>query len=181
MMGGSVRAGYKGRAPAEPEWNIKCDIAAAKTVFAAGVPLVVAPLDATTMLKLEEPLRRRLFQAETPLTRQVQALYRLWGATTPTLYDPVAVMLCFDERFCTMEDLRLEVDDKGMTRIVKGTANARAATAIRGADFLKWYVDRVASAGEKTKSKGKNNRTVFLWQVMKPAMIILSGHCAATN
>lgn len=155
MMGGSVRAGYNGRAPAEPEWNIKCDRAAAQTVFASGVPLVVAPLDATTMLKLEEPLRRRLFQAETPLTHQVQALYRLWGAATPTLYDPVAVMLCFDERFCTMEDMRLEVDDKGMTRIVKGAANARAATAIRSADFLKWYVDRVASAGEKTKSKGK--------------------------
>lgn len=149
MMGGSVRAGYNGKAPAEPEWNIKCDIAAAKIVFASGVPLVVAPLDATTMLKLEEPLRRRLFQAETPLTHQVQALYRLWGAATPTLYDPAAVMLCFDERFCTMEDLRLAVDDKGMTRIVKGTANARVATAIRGEDFLKWYVDRVASVGTK--------------------------------
>lgn len=153
LMGGSVRVGYKGKAPPEPEWNIKCDIPAAQTVFASGVPLVVAPLDATTMLKLEEPLRRRLFAAETPLTRQIQALYRLWEQPTPTLYDPVAVMLCFDERFCTMEKLRLEVDDKGMTRIVKGEVNARVATAIKGDEFLKWYVECVAAAAKKTRQK----------------------------
>ena len=40
--------------------------------------------------------------------------------------------------------MRLEVDAKGQTREVKGNANARVATAIRGDDFLKWYVDRVA-------------------------------------
>jgi purine nucleosidase len=159
MMGGSVYMGYRDKSPPEVEWNIKCDIKAAQTVFASGVPLVVAPLDATTMLKLEEPLRRRLFQSETLLTYQIQALYQMWNAATPTLYDPVAVMLCFDERFCTMEDLRLEVDDKGMTRTVKGAANARVATAIRGDDFLKWYVDRVASAGKKARPKPPRNVT----------------------
>jgi purine nucleosidase len=143
MMAGSVRVGYKGKAPPEIEWNVRCDIPAAQAVFASGIPLVVAPLDATTMLKLEKALRQRLFRAATPLTEQVQALYRLWGAQTPTLYDPVAVALCFDESFCTMEDLRLEVDAKGQTREVKGATNARVATAIRGDDFLKWYVDRI--------------------------------------
>jgi inosine-uridine nucleoside N-ribohydrolase len=122
-------------------------------VFTSGVPLVVAPLDATTMLKLEEPLRRRLFAAETPLTRQIQTLYQLWEQPTPTLYDPVAVMLCFDEHFCTMKKLRLEVDDKGMTQIAKGEANARVATAIKGDEFLSWYVERVASAAKKTRKK----------------------------
>jgi purine nucleosidase len=153
LMAGSVRVGYKGKAPPETEWNIRCDIPAAQAVFASGIPLVVAPLDATTMLKLKEEPRRRLFQAATPLTEQVRLLYELWGERTPTLYDPVAVALCFEERFCTMEDLRLEVDAKGQTRIVKGAANARVATAIGGDDFLKWYVDRVVSAGEKMQPK----------------------------
>ncbi len=157
MMGGSVRLGYNGKAPPEPEWNIKCDIPAAQAVFASGIPLVVAPLDATTMLKLEAPLRQRLFQAQTPLTYQVQAMYQMWDAPTPTLFDPVAVALCFDEGFCTMEDLRLEVDDKGLTRAVKGAANARVATAIRGDAFLKWYVERVASAGEVARPKPPRN------------------------
>jgi purine nucleosidase len=150
LMAGSVRVGYKGKAPPEIEWNIRCDIPAAQAVFASGIPLVVAPLDATTMLKLEEAPRQRLFRAATPLTEQVRMLYELWGERTPTLYDPVAVALCFDERCCTMEDLRLEVDAKGQTRITQGAANARVATAIRGDDFLKWYVDRLVSASKKT-------------------------------
>jgi purine nucleosidase len=145
LMAGSVRVGYKDAPPPEVEWNVKCDIPAAQAVFASGLPLVVAPLDATTSLKLEEPLRRRLFAARTPLTGQVQALYRLWGQPTPTLFDPVAVALCFDERFCKMEELRLEVDDKGLTRIAEGKPNARVATAIQRAEFLEWYVKRVAS------------------------------------
>jgi inosine-uridine nucleoside N-ribohydrolase len=157
MMGGSVRVGYNGKAPPEVEWNIKCDIKAAQAVFSSGVPLVVAPLDATTMLKLERPLRQRLFAAQTPLTYQIEALYQMWNEPTPTLFDPVAVMLCFDERFCTMEPMRLEVDDKGITRAVKGKANARVATAIRGDDFLKWYVDRVASAGKEARPKPPRN------------------------
>jgi inosine-uridine nucleoside N-ribohydrolase len=151
MMGGSVDVGYNGKAPPEVEWNIKCDIPAAQTVFESGVPLTLAPLDATTMLTLEEPLRRRLFEAGTPLTEQVRALYRLWGKPTPTLYDPVAVTLCFEERYCTLKDLRLEVDDKGMTRRVKGKPNSRVATAIHAADFLRWYVERVRAARPEMK------------------------------
>jgi purine nucleosidase len=156
LMGGSVRVGYEGKAPPEAEWNIKSDVTAARAVFASGVPLVVAPLDATTTLKLEEPLRRKLFAACTPLTFQVQALYQLWDKPTPTLFDPAAVALAFTEKFWTMEDLRLEVDDKGLTHVGKGKANARVATAVKRDEFLKWYVERV-SAGKSALPKAPAN------------------------
>src|SRR5262249_34712597 len=78
LMGGSVRVGYKANTPPEPEWNIKLDIPAAKTVFSSGVPLTVAPLDATAHVALGNPLRDRLFSAHTMLTYQVQNLYELW-------------------------------------------------------------------------------------------------------
>src|SRR5262249_41901426 len=123
LMGGAIRIGYNGKPPAEPEWNIKCDIKAARTVFGSGVPLVVAPLDATADVKLEGQQREAVFGAGTPLANQLRALFQLWDQPTPTLFDPVAVALCFDERFCKMEELRLEVDDKGMTRAVKGKPN----------------------------------------------------------
>src|SRR5262249_38836836 len=55
LMGGAVRVGYNGKPPVAWEWNIKSDIKGAQTVFNSGVPLVVAPLDAT-LVKLEEPL-----------------------------------------------------------------------------------------------------------------------------
>jgi purine nucleosidase len=144
LMGGAIRVGYSGKPPVEAEWNVRTDIKAAQTVFASGIPLVVAPLDATTNLKLGEPLRQRLFWRRTRLTQQLRALYQLGDEPTPTLFDPVAVALCFDEQFCKMEALRLEVNDQGFTRLVPGKANARVATAIRRAEFLNWYLGRLA-------------------------------------
>src|SRR5262245_30088424 len=54
IMGGSVAVGYDGVAKPEPEWNIKCDIPAAKAVFASGLPLTVIPLDATATTKVDK-------------------------------------------------------------------------------------------------------------------------------
>lgn len=157
LMGGSVRVGYKGKKPPEAEWNIKSDIPAAQAVFASSVPLTVAPLDATSTVELNKELRDRLFAAHTMLTFQVQNLYELWDKETPILFDPVAVALTFDEQFCKMEALRLEVDDKGLTRIVKGGANARVAVSIKAADFAKWYVERVRAVGKESLPQPPKN------------------------
>jgi purine nucleosidase len=152
IMGGSVRVGYNMKPPVDPEWNIKADVKSAQIVFAAGLPLTVAPLDATAHLKLEGDNLRRVFKAQSPLANQLEALYQLWGQPTPILFDPMAVTLCFTDKFCTMEDLRLEVDDKGITKIVDGAANARVATSARGDEYVAWFVKRladVASAEDK--------------------------------
>jgi inosine-uridine nucleoside N-ribohydrolase len=157
IMGGSLRVDYDGKPSPVAEWNIKCDIPAARAVFAAGIPLVVAPLDATVGLKLEEPWRRQLFRAGTALTYQLQALYQMDHEANPTLFDPVAVALAFTERFCQMENLALEVDEHGFTRIGKGKPNARVATSHRGQEFLKWYVERVAAAGRPVPAPAPGN------------------------
>jgi inosine-uridine nucleoside N-ribohydrolase len=164
LMGGAVRVGYNNKPPAQPEFNIRADIKAAQTVFTSGIPLVVAPLDATTMLKLEAPERQRLWDAGTLLAYNVQSLYQLWDQKqAPVLYDPVAVTLCFEERFCKMEDLRLEVDDKGLTREVKGKPNARVATAIDKDAFLNWVVERLGSYGPKVPApKGPLNVSTLI-------------------
>jgi inosine-uridine nucleoside N-ribohydrolase len=157
LMGGSVRVGYKEKSPPEPEWNIKSDIAAAREVFGAGVPLTVVPLDATATVQLGKEQRERLFSAHTPLVFQVQALYELWDKGTPILFDPVAVAASFDERFLTTEDLNLGVNDKGLTVIGKGEANARVATAIRQDEFVKWVVERLCSVGKETLPEPPQN------------------------
>jgi inosine-uridine nucleoside N-ribohydrolase len=151
VMGGAVRVGYNGKPPPGPEWNVKCDVQAAQAVFAAGVPLLVVPVDAAVGLKLEAPLRRRLFEARTPLTEQLHALYKLSERPTPTLFDPLAVALCFDERWCKFEALRLEVDGKGLTRVVPGRANARVATSPAREEFLNWFVGRLAPAAKEAR------------------------------
>ena len=152
IMGGSVRVGYNMKPPVDPEWNIKADIKSAQIVFAAGLPLTVAPLDATAHLKLEGDNLRRVFKTQSPLANQLEALFQLWGQPAPILFDPMAVTLCFTEKFCKMEDLRLEVDDKGITRIVDGVANARVATSARGEEYVAWFINRLGDvAGEEDK------------------------------
>lgn len=149
VMGGSVAVGYDGLSKPEPEWNIKTDVPAAKAVFASGLPLTVVPLDATATVKLGRAGRERLFAAGTPLTYQVQNLYELWERDTPILFDPVAVAAAFDHRFVTFQDLRLDVDDTGMTLPRDGRPNARVAVRVRAAEFVDWYVDRVRSVGKE--------------------------------
>ena len=63
LMGGSVRRGYNDGSKPQAEYNIVADVKAAQTVFTSGVPLVVAPLDATAMVKLDKARQKKLFDA----------------------------------------------------------------------------------------------------------------------
>ena len=159
LMGGALRVGYNGKPPLAAEWNIRADVKAAQRVFTSGVPLTVAPLDATASLKLGPDLRRRIALRCSPLTYQVHNLYQLWDKETPVLFDPLAVTLAFDERFCKMSDVHLTVDEKGFTRVGRGKPNARVATAVDGGKFLDWCVNRIVSAGEPVLPRPLKNRS----------------------
>jgi len=143
LMGGSVAVGYDGKPKPEPEWNIKTDIAAAKAVFASGLPLTVVPLDATATLKLEKKDREAIFNAQSMLTFQVQNLYELWDKETPILFDPATVMAVFDDKQFTWKELCLEVSDTGMSLVKEGKANVRVATAVRGDAVIAEVVKRL--------------------------------------
>lgn len=147
VMGGSLKTGYGGKPGAEPEWNIKTDVAAARAVFACGVPLLLVPLDVTATLDLDPVRRRKIFQAGTSLTRQLEALFQLWNQHNPILFDPLAVALALEEKWCKLEELALEVDVAGMTKVVAGKANAHVATRFQREGFLDWFTQRLAMNG----------------------------------
>jgi inosine-uridine nucleoside N-ribohydrolase len=171
LMAGSVGVGYDGVPGPDVEWNVKCDIPAAKAVFASGLPLTVVPLDATYNVKLQKTAREKLFAAHTMLTWQVQNLYELWDKDAPILFDPVAVAAVFSEKHLTMNDLRLEVSDVGKTLERKGKANARVATAIRVDDFVAWYVDRVRGFGTETLPEKPKNASKTIEPGLFPAKV----------
>jgi inosine-uridine nucleoside N-ribohydrolase len=154
IMGGSVKIGYNGKKTPDVEWNIKCDIPSAQTVFAAGLPMVVAPLDATGILNVDSKARARIFRSRRPINQELQALYQIWSNADPVLFDPMAVALCVTERFCKMEELRLTVDDKGFTRLAEGKPNCRVAMSVQREAFLDWYLD-LLGAPEKDWSPHK--------------------------
>lgn len=157
LMGGSVRRGYADGSKPQAEYNIAANPRAAQVVFRSGIPLIVAPLDATAMVRLDSARQKKLFDAGSLLTLSVQALTQLWREKDdPILYDPVAVTLVHTEKFCTMEALALDVDDKGFTRVVADRKpNARVAVSIKIDEYLDWLVDRLASAQPRSLPSGR--------------------------
>ncbi len=151
LMGGSVYRGYRDlawSAEGHPsvEYNIVSDIAAARAVFAAGVPLTVAPLDAT-MVAFDELKRQLVFTRSTPITDALALTYLQWSAVsgrpTPILYDTVALAWLIEPDMFKVERLRLEIDDEGFTRVADGPANADVLIGIDEDRFHRWLMPRL--------------------------------------
>lgn len=141
IMGGSVYQGYGANTPPAPEWNIKCDPAAAKVVFESGVPLVMAGLEVTTGMRLDAERQKRLLANGTPTTDALAALTNLWGGGEPVLFDVVAVCYALGHSLCDAEERRVEVEDDGMTRIVEGSPNAKVLVHPHEQALMDWYIE----------------------------------------
>ena len=145
IMGGAVHTGYNPNAAPTPEWNIKCDPIAARVVYESGVPLTMAGLEVTTMLKFDVERQKHLFALGTPATDALAALTILWGNGVPTLYDPMAVAWALGGAFCETEQRHVVVDDDGMTRITDGPPNVTVLIKPQKDAFLDWYTARIAA------------------------------------
>jgi purine nucleosidase len=151
LMGGAI---YRGHAPGstpEPEWNIRSNAKAARTVFTSGVPLLVAPLDSTADLKLTPEMRVRIFAKGTPLTDALASLDQIWRYSNhwkgdlPTLFDVLPIELVASPGLYPLEALHVEVADDGLTRPVPGKpANAKVSVRVDVARFMERYVDSIA-------------------------------------
>ncbi len=157
IMGGSVYRGYDNHngistnAPPSPEWNILCDPAGARALFASGVPVFVMPLD-STQIHLQLPMLGTILSHGSPLTDQLTLLYHQWtGATewhSPTLFDPVAVTFTIRPDLCPVKPMRLEVSDEGFTRPAEGAPNVQVCLHSNENGFLQLLVGRLV--GEPT-------------------------------
>jgi purine nucleosidase len=148
MMGGSVYRGYDrgdtkeiNQSPS-PEWNIRCDPAAAQALLASGVPVFMMPLD-STQIRLTQNQLGTILSHGSPLTDQLTLLYHQWtGAGAwklPTLFDPVAVAYTIRPELCPVQPIHLDVDEKGFTRPGSGKANVQVclkSDETRFSDFL---------------------------------------------
>lgn len=151
IMGGSIRRGYgdlgyNAPVPPMPEWNILNDVASAQKLFAAGVPLYVMPLD-STQLKLDEVKRAFLFSQGSRVTDQLVILYHLWGQETPTLFDPMTLVFVLRPELCPVTAMRIQVEEKGLTREVPGTPNAQVCLNSNSEEFFRFYLKRMAEEG----------------------------------
>ncbi|MBN1346331.1 MAG: nucleoside hydrolase [Phycisphaerae bacterium] len=130
-----------------PEWNVRGAIKDAQVVYAAGIPTRIVPLDSTMAVRLSDKERTTVAKHDSPLTRSLESLYRLWiggPKARMTLHDQLALAeaakpgLFFGKR----ETLPLIVDDEGYTRIdqTKGRPIIVCLEPKRDA-FMKSYID----------------------------------------
>ena len=132
MRVGYGKSAYRPASAPAPEYNLLADVPAAQRVFAAGVPIVLLPLDAT-QITLEESERVALFAQGDGLTDALTQLYyqwrntdQPWASATPTLFDVVPVAWLLQPQLCPTTPLHLEVDAQGYTREGTGTPNVQA-------------------------------------------------------
>ena len=145
LMGGAIAHGYGRNLAPAAEYNIASDPAAARKVFASGIPILVVPLDVTAMLDLDAENRHRVFTHLTTLTNTLTILYHLWNNETPVLFDAMAVAVLIDPKLCETRDLSIQVDEKGFTRVVPGgPPNATIALRTDPQKFWHLYLTRVA-------------------------------------
>ena len=154
IMGGNVRTlldpyGVAAPIAPHPEWNIKNDIASAKKLNKAGVPLVVMPLDSTANLKMNEVARTALFSHGSMLTNILAGLYYEWSAhtrsPTPIMYDPMTLAYLLEPSLCPLTPMHITIDDAGNTKETPGAPNAQVCLRSNAEAFLHFYVKKVTA------------------------------------
>jgi inosine-uridine nucleoside N-ribohydrolase len=146
LMSGSIGANAWSPAPVA-EWNVVRSTADAQLVYGAGLNLTTVPLDSTTYVRLKTDERTRLQNAGTPLTRALEALYRLWlndETSRMTLHDQMAVAEALrpGEFFNRCEALPIRVDDQGFTKIDRDHGKATTVCLEPKRDaFVAFYLD----------------------------------------
>ena len=129
-----------------PEYNVYSSTADSQLVYAAGLPLTIVPLDATTHVQLSDAERTRLRKYSSPLTFSLESLYRLWldePQARMTLHDQLAVAEAASPTtfFGKFEKLPLWVDEKGFTRIdVKRGKPVLVCQVPKRDDFMRYYI-----------------------------------------
>ena len=131
-MFGSLREGYAEGSRPEPEWNVKADPEAARTLLgAAWADAIVTPLDTCGRVRLEGERYARVARLQGSAGPGADRELPLWcpradwcandsrnvALKSTTLFDTVAVYLAFAQELVTVERLGVRVGDDGMTGI----------------------------------------------------------------
>ena len=171
VLGGSVAVGYDGKPPAVAEWNIKQDVAAARTVFESGKFVYLVPLDSTTGISLSPLQRQKLFAAGTPLASQLCNLLELCEQPELALFDPVAVAAAIDNVFGARKIQKIHVADDGRTHVGEGRGAAWIVTSIDREAFVSWMCERLLAHGDPAWPKPPGNASQLAGQGGFPSRV----------
>jgi inosine-uridine nucleoside N-ribohydrolase len=127
-MHGSVRIGYNESNKPQAEYNVVKDIPSCKRVFEAEWPKTITPLDTCGNIILLGERYQKINNATNPFATNIIENYKMWAKSpwakkqlkngkSSVLFDLVAIYLAFSNELLNMEELKIEVTDKGNTII----------------------------------------------------------------
>jgi len=148
-MQGSIRIGYPRTPFPHPEYNVKYDIQACKDVFQAPWEKTITPLDTCGAIVLSGEYFERIMNCDNIIVNLIKENFEIWakknGLTklitkekkTSVLYDMVAIYLSFSEELLNIEELKIDVNEKGITKISEEGNIIRCATSWKDLDAFK--------------------------------------------
>jgi purine nucleosidase len=147
-MFGSFYMGYGGSPIPSAEWNVVADVESSKKFMTSGVPITLAGLDVTTLVKFEANRRQQIQMRNSPLTDALLSLYTLWSINDfgrdPVLFDPVAVNMAITDEFVSTRQAHVRVTDKGYTVIDESKSpNCKIGMHIDKEKFIDWLTRRL--------------------------------------
>jgi inosine-uridine nucleoside N-ribohydrolase len=116
-----------------PDWNLRCDPAAARRVLAAGMPITLVGMHVTMRAKMRAEQLRRLFASRDELgmtlARCVLA-WRTWKRRLPILHDALTVAVAADPTLARLAPRRVHVGSRGFSLAARlGAPNALVCAA----------------------------------------------------
>jgi len=148
-MHGSIRIGYGGAPSPHPEYNVIHDIQSCREVFHAPWKKTITPLDTCGNIVLSGDNFKRIMNCDNTIVKLIKENFEIWakelGKTklitevnkTSILFDTVAIYLGFSEELLNIEDLEIEVTEKGITKVSENGNNIRCATSWKNVQAFK--------------------------------------------
>ena len=117
-----------------PDWNLRCDPHAARSVLAAGMPITLVGMHVTLGTKMRAEQLQRLFAGPDPLNvtlaRCVLA-WRTWKRRMPILHDALTVAVAADPTLAHLRPRRVFVGWRGFSLTTRmAIPNALVCTAV---------------------------------------------------
>lgn len=151
-MQGSIRVGYFQKPSPQPEYNIIKNVEACKEVFQAPWEKTITPLDTCGSIVLEGENFKRFMKSKNTIATLVKENFEIWvrktraskwtieKQQTSVLYDTVAIYLGFSEELLNIEELNIEVTEKGLTQVNKQGNKIRCATSWKDLQAFKDFL-----------------------------------------
>ena len=157
-MHGSIRIGYRGSDSPSREYNVKKNIKACREVFQAPWEKTITPLDTCGNIVLSGVLFERIMKCDNLIVRSIIENFEIWKKKiipklllakkneSSILFDTVAIYLGFSEELLNIEELKIEITDRGLTQISEKGNLMRCATSWKDVQAFKTLlVDRLTN------------------------------------